>query len=222
MLKCINNIFLRTKLHVLSNWMHRRSKTQMLFAHQETISNAGNGPWWHVYHMTIMSVFQTSYGIQAKVIKHPNCMFVQLNGNEMKDKNVNFTWRNKMPSRQWLIMICASHENNTWTELNTSALQLINVLWTHDALCQLRSVSTLECHWLTQCTLGYHWATQRILAAYTGTPLEKLSWNSPTLECIWRNLIETAPHWDATGETFATYTGTPLDELWQPTHTLNI
>ena len=59
----------------------------------------------------------------------------------------------------------------------------------------------LECHWLTQCTLWYHWAAQRILAGYTGTPLEKLSWNSPTLECLWRNLAETAPHWDATGET---------------------
>ena len=55
---------------------------------------------------------------------------------------------------------------------------------------------------LTQCTLGYHWATQRILAGYMGTPLEKLSWNSPTLECHWRNLVATAPHWDATGETF--------------------
>ena len=43
----------------------------------------------------------------------------------------------------------------------------------------------LECHWLTQCTLGYHWVTQRILAGYTGTPLEKLSWNSPTLDCHW-------------------------------------
>ena len=70
----------------------------------------------------------------------------------------------------------------------------------------------LECHWLTQCTLGYHWATQRILAGYTGTPLEKLSWNSPTLECHWRNFVESAPHWDATGETltFAAYTETPL------------
>ena len=64
---------------------------------------------------------------------------------------------------------------------------------------------TLECHWLTQCTLGYHWATQRIPAGYTGTPLEKLSWDSP--------------HWNATGETltFAAYTGTPLEGLWQPT-----
>ena len=61
----------------------------------------------------------------------------------------------------------------------------------------------LECHWLTQCTLGYHWATQRIFAWYTGTPLEKLSWNSP--------------HWNTTGETltFAAYTGTPLEGLWQ-------
>ena len=62
----------------------------------------------------------------------------------------------------------------------------------------------LECHWLTQCTLGYHWATQRILAGYTGTPLEKLSWNGP--------------HWNATKETltFAAYTGTRLEGLWQP------
>ena len=71
-----------------------------------------------------------------------------------------------------------------------------------------------------QCTLGDHWLTQRILAGYTGTPLEKLSWSSPTLERHWRNLVETAPYWDATGETltFATYTGTPLEGLWQPTH----
>ena len=78
----------------------------------------------------------------------------------------------------------------------------------------------LECHWLTQCTLGYHWATQLILAGYTGTSLEKLSWNSPTLECHWRNLVESAPHWDANGETlnFTAYTGTPLEGLWQLTH----
>ena len=82
----------------------------------------------------------------------------------------------------------------------------------------------LECHWLTQCTLGYHWAAQGILAGYTGTPLEKLSWNSPTLECHWRNLVESAPHWDATGETltFTAYTGTPLEGLWQPIHTRHI
>ena len=55
---------------------------------------------------------------------------------------------------------------------------------------------------------------------YTGTPLEKLSWNSPTLECHWRNLVESAPHWNATGEslTFTAYTGTPLEGLWEPTH----
>ena len=41
----------------------------------------------------------------------------------------------------------------------------------------------LECHWLTQCTQGYHWATQRILAGYTGTPLEKNCWH---IEAEWR------------------------------------
>ena len=61
----------------------------------------------------------------------------------------------------------------------------------------------LECHWLTQRTPGKYWETKRIFAGYTGTPLEKLSWNSP--------------NWNATGETlnFATYTGTPLEGLWQ-------
>ena len=39
-------------------------------------------------------------------------------------------------------------------------------------------------------TCRVHWNT-------TG----KLSWNCPTLEYHWRNLVETAPHWDATGET---------------------
>ena len=67
-----------------------------------------------------------------------------------------------------------------------------------------------------------HWNATRmplVDPVYTGTPLEKLSWNSPTLECHWRILVESAPHWDATGETltFTAYTGTPLDGLCQPT-----
>ena len=54
----------------------------------------------------------------------------------------------------------------------------------------------LECHWLTQCTLGYHWATQRILAGYTRTPLEKLSWKGLTLGCHWRNSNSCSLHWN--------------------------
>ena len=60
---------------------------------------------------------------------------------------------------------------------------------------------TLVCHWLTQCTLWYHWATQRILAGYTGIPLEKTTWNCPTLKCHWRIF------------TISAYTGTPLEKL---------
>ena len=45
----------------------------------------------------------------------------------------------------------------------------------------------LECHWVTHWTQGYHRTTQRILAGYTGTPMEKLIWICPTLECHWRN-----------------------------------
>ena len=59
----------------------------------------------------------------------------------------------------------------------------------------------LECHWLTQCAPGYHWETQRILQG--------------TLEHNWKNLVETAPHWNATGEILiiAAYTGTPPQGL---------
>ena len=107
------------------------------------------------------------------------------------------------------LLRCATY---SWTEPHTlSQCTLAGPVYTG---------MPLECHWLTQCTLEYHWATERILVGYTGTPLEKLSWNSPTLECHCRNLVESAPHWDATGETltFAAYTGTPLERLWQPTH----
>ena len=75
---------------------------------------------------------------------------------------------------------------------------------------------------LSQCTLAGPVYTGMPLVdpVYTGIPLEKLSWNSPTLESHLRNLFESAPHWDATGETLtsAAYTGTPLEGLWQPTH----
>ena len=64
----------------------------------------------------------------------------------------------------------------------------------------------LECHWLTQCTLGYHWATKRILAGYTGTPLEKLSWNHPTLGCHWRNSSFCCLHWHTTAGTVTAHT----------------
>ena len=130
----------------------------------------------------------------------------------------------------WLLLICVTTETCELLTLYLTEHEKIgerrkNVLFTlTPSQCTLAGLvytgMTLECHWLTQCTLGYHWANQRILGGYTGTPLEKLSWNSPSLECHWRNLVETSPHWEATGETltFAAYTGTPLEGLWQPTH----
>ena len=91
---------------------------------------------------------------------------------------------------------CVKHWNVPNTSLTLSQCTLAGPVYTG---------MPLECHCMIQCTLGYHWATQRTFAGYTGTPLEKLSWNSP--------------HWNATGETltFAAYTGTPLEGLWQPT-----
>ena len=47
-----------------------------------------------------------------------------------------------------------------------------------------------------------HWnATGEALKmfAHTGTPLEKLSWNCPTLGCYWRNFCSL--HWNTTGGT---------------------
>ena len=73
----------------------------------------------------------------------------------------------------------------------------------------------LECNWLTQCTLGYKWATQRILAGYTGTPLEKLSWNCPTREYHWINFDNFSLHWNTTGKTYLKlpHTGMPLEKI---------
>ena len=56
-------------------------------------------------------------------------------------------------------------------------------------------------HWLTQCTLGYHWTTRRILAGYTGTPLEKFIWNCRTFECHLRSSGYCSLHWNTTGGT---------------------
>ena len=72
----------------------------------------------------------------------------------------------------------------------------------------------LECHWLTQCTLGHHWVTRRILAGYTGTPLEKLTWNCPILECQWRNSDYCGLHWNTTGRNY-----NPPPPPPPPTHT---
>ena len=63
-----------------------------------------------------------------------------------------------------------------------------------------------------------HWNTtgkKYLKLAHAGLPLEKLETFSPTLEHHWNKpLVETVPHWDATGElTFAAYTGTPLKGL---------
>ena len=121
-------------------------------------------------------------------------------------------------------MCCYSHQflnfehRNGFEFLHCSGILVkrwLHVSDTSDTLpnwwldCLERPVYTgmpLEYHWLTQYTPEYHWATQRILAGYTGTPLEKLSWNSPTLECHWRNSYFCSLHWNTTGETVTAHT----------------
>ena len=51
---------------------------------------------------------------------------------------------------------------------------------------------TLECNWNTTGWPSVHWDGIPLgdpvnSAGYTGTPLKKLSWNCPTLECHWRD-----------------------------------
>ena len=41
----------------------------------------------------------------------------------------------------------------------------------------------------------------RVLAGYTETPLKRLSWNDPTLECHWGNYDYCSLHWNTTGGT---------------------
>ena len=101
----------------------------------------------------------------------------------------------------------------------------INILYRYDPSHEPMYTGWSSVHWnATGMTLD---------PVYTGIPLGDQAhtcrvhwnttgktWNSPTLECHWRNLVETAPHWDTTGETltFIACTRTPLERLWQPTH----
>ena len=64
---------------------------------------------------------------------------------------------------------------------------------------------TLECHWNATGWPSVHWDT-------TGWPSEYLQ---DILEHHCKNLVETAPHWNATGETLfaAAYTETPPEGL---------
>ena len=139
----------------------------------------------------------------------------------------NFPWSNSC--MHFISVLCnresSSHMNNCQSLQSTKG---------HGVIFMLLSVDNSPHMSGLQITYPYpepvytgwfsvHWNTTGmplVDQVYTGTPLEKLSWNSPTLECHWRNLVESAPHWDATGETltFTAYTGTPLDGLWQPTH----
>ena len=52
---------------------------------------------------------------------------------------------------------------------------------------------TLECHWNATAWPSVHWDTTGRPSDYLQGTLEhnwkKLSWNSPTLECHWRNLV---------------------------------
>ena len=98
------------------------------------------------------------------------------------------------------------HQSTAWTNMGLSLVTSLTL-----SQCTLADpMSTgmpLECHWLTQCTLEYHWATQRIIAGYTGTPPEKLCWNSPHWnECHWRNSNFCSLHRNTTGGTVTTHT----------------
>ena len=74
-------------------------------------------------------------------------------------------------------------------------------------------------HWLADPVL--HWNATGWPSVYwdtTGWPSDYLQ---STLEHHWKNLFETAPHWDANGETLtiAAYNGAPLERLKQSTDT---
>ena len=82
--------------------------------------------------------------------------------------------------------------------------------------CILAGQCTLECHLnatnypvYTGISLGHPANTCRVHRNTTG---KKLSWNSPTLECHWRNLVESTTQWDATRETLLQPT---LEHHWR-------
>ena len=93
--------------------------------------------------------------------------------------------------------------------------------WVVALFIRVLSLPRASVHWLVQCTLDCHWNTTGWPSVHwytTGWPGEYLQ---GTQEHNWKNLIETAPHWYATGKTLtiAAYTRTPLAGLEYPTHT---
>ena len=79
-------------------------------------------------------------------------------------------------------------------------------------LCSIYQVSTLTLvHW----TLEYHWNATGWPTVHWDTTGRPSDYLHGTSEHHWKNLVETAPLWDAIGETltFAAYTGTPLEGL---------
>ena len=49
---------------------------------------------------------------------------------------------------------------------------------------------TLRCHWNATVWPSEHWVTKQILAGYTGTPLEKLSWSCPHCNTTGKTLLQ--------------------------------
>ena len=112
----------------------------------------------------------------------------------------------------WLVVTCLAHYS---FRESTACLNDISII--HFVEMQVfPPLPWASVHWLVQCTLGCHWNATGWPSVYqwdnTGRPREYLqgtlehhwkknSWNSPTLECHWRNLVKTTQYWDATGET---------------------
>ena len=56
-------------------------------------------------------------------------------------------------------------------------------------------------NWLVQCTLECHWNATGWPSVHWDTTEWPSEYLQGTLEHHWKNLVETAPHWNATGQT---------------------
>ena len=132
---------------------------------------------------------------------------------------VNFYWVTRHPWPAYLLWVHTYRYPypqpvyTGWSSVHWNATGWHSVHWDATGRPSKYLQGTLEHHWKNSVESAPHWkATGETLTifAYTGTPLEKLSWNCPTLWFHWRNSNFCSLQWNTIGWTLTTHTHRPI------------
>ena len=108
--------------------------------------------------------------------------------------------------RQWFITeINVLRLSLPWASIHWLVQCTLECLWNATDWPSVHWETTGELRDYLQGTLEHHWKNLDE-TAHTGIPLEKLSWNCPTLGCHWINSNFCSLHWNTTGGTVTAHT----------------